>query len=322
MRRPRQALRRDGRPSLGVDLAGVAEALGHRQDGGEGDLRLLGAVVELELESQGRPQVLQAADPTGEGQIQQLGDLGPHLTRLTVDGVAAEEHEIEGAGGTQRGRQRPCGRERVRSAEHLVADVDSRVGPPGHRLAEHVLGARGPEGDDGARASGRARQDDALGHGTSAVHVHLEADSPAHQPPTLEAHRLGDGDLLDERGDPQRDPAARVTGAGLTGGSMRPRYRPRQLVPVALVGSATDGGALGAARVRRPHLAARAAVGADRDDLGAPHGDGVEGPDPLHPVAACGQPVDPFRWRVGLDDHRQVVAPPEAERSGRGARRA
>ena len=154
---PGQALRRDGRPPRRVDLAGVAEPLGHRQDGGQGDLGLLGAVVELELESQGRPEVLQAADPAGEGEVEQLGDLGPHLSRLAVDGVAAQQHEVEGAGGAQRGRQGPCGRERVRSGERLVADVEPRVGPPGHRLAEHVLGARGPEGHDGARAAGARR---------------------------------------------------------------------------------------------------------------------------------------------------------------------
>ena len=224
---PRQALRRDGRPSLGVDLAGVAEALGHGQDGGEGDLGLLGAVVELELESQGRPQVLQAADPTGEGEIQQLGDLGPHLTRLTVDGVAAEEHEVEGAGGPS-----------AAASARAVASVSD----PANASSQTWTPESAPQ------ATASRSTSSALG-GPRVTTVHEPPVAPARMTPWDTARRQyafisrstprrtsrppsrridsATGTCLTSAAIRSGDPAARVTGAGLTGGSMRPRYWPR-----------------------------------------------------------------------------------------------
>ena len=52
----------------------------------------------LELEVPDRASVLQPADPAGEGEVEELGQLGTDLPGLTVDGIAAEEDEIEGAG--------------------------------------------------------------------------------------------------------------------------------------------------------------------------------------------------------------------------------
>ena len=159
---PGEAFRRDARPLGRVHLAGVAETFGHREDGRQGDLGLLGTVVVLELEAQGGAEVLQVADPAGEGAIEQLGHLGAHLPRLPVDGVAAEQHEVEGTGGAQRGSERVCGGQRVGAGERVVAEVQPRVGPPGHRLAQRVIGARWAECHDRAGATGRVRQSDPL----------------------------------------------------------------------------------------------------------------------------------------------------------------
>ena len=54
------------------------------------------------------------------------------------------------------------------------------------------------------------------------------------------------------------------------------------------------------------------------DDLGAADGHGVEGADGPHPVAVAGEPGRPGRGRVRLDQHGEVLAPPEAEGTGRG----
>ena len=52
------------------------------------------------------------ADPAGEGEVEQLGQLGPDLSGLPVDGVAAEEDEVERA--RRRAARRP-GRRAVAS---------------------------------------------------------------------------------------------------------------------------------------------------------------------------------------------------------------
>ena len=88
------------------------------------------------------PGVLQPADPAGEGEVEQLGQLGADLSGLPVDGVAAEEDEVERPGGAQRGGQGARRGQGVGARERRVADVQPGVGAPGHRLAQDVLGAR------------------------------------------------------------------------------------------------------------------------------------------------------------------------------------
>ena len=193
-------------PALGLHLAGVAEPFGHREHRRQRDLDLLHAVVVLELEAQERAAVFEPAHPAREGEVEQRRHLGPDLTRLAVDGVAAEQDEVEGAGDAQRGRQGPRRGERVGSGEHRVGHVQPGGGTPGHPLAQDVLRTGGPERHDRARAARGLRQRDPLGHGAAAVRVHLEVDVVADQSPLLEAERLGQRDLLDERRDPQRPP--------------------------------------------------------------------------------------------------------------------
>ena len=142
--------------------------------------------------------------PLGEGEVEQRRHLGPHLTRLAVDGVAAEQDEVEGSGDAQRGRQGPRRGERVRSRERGIGHVQARGGTPGHPLAQDVLRTGGPERHDRAGSPRGLRQRDPLGHGAAAVRVHLEVDAVADQSPLLEAERLGERDLFGERRDPQR----------------------------------------------------------------------------------------------------------------------
>ena len=202
-----------GRPSLGVDLAGVAEALGHGEHRGQRQLHLLRPVIVLELEVPHRAPVLQPADAAGEGEVQQLGQLGPDLTGLAVDGVAAEQDEVEGTGGAQCGGQGARRGQGVGAGEGRVAHVQAVVGTPGHRLAQDVLRAGRPERDHGAGPTAVPGQRDALGHGAAAVRVHLEAHPGADQPAAVELERLGHRDLLRQGRDPQR-------------ASHRPAHRP------------------------------------------------------------------------------------------------
>ncbi len=196
----------DGGPALGVDLAGLAEPLGHRQHGRQVHLDLLGPVVVLELEAQERSGVLQAAHARGEGQPQQLGQLGPDLSRLAVEGVAADQHQVERPTAAQGGRQGPGRGQGVRAGQGGVAHVHPVVGTPGHRLAQHVLGAGRAECEHGARPCAVAGQGHALGHGPAAVGVHFGLDAAAHQAPVLELERLGQRNLLGQGGEAQRRP--------------------------------------------------------------------------------------------------------------------
>ena len=204
----REPVRVDGRTALGVDLAGIAQALGDGEHRRQLDLDHLGAVVVLQLEVQAGSQVLEAAHPAGEGTVEQLGQLRAHLAGLPVDRVPAEQDQIERTGGPQRAGERPRRGQRVGPGERGVAEVQARVGAPGDRLAQDVFGAGGAQRQHGAGAAGGAGEGDALGHGAAAVRVHLERDAPAHQPAALEAQRLRQRHLLGQRRDAQR-----VTGA-------------------------------------------------------------------------------------------------------------
>ena len=277
---PGEAFRRDARPPGRVHLAGVAETFGHREDGRQGDLGLLGTVVVLELEAQCGAEVLQVADPAGEGAIEQLGHLGAHLPRLPVDGVAAEQHEVEGTRGTQRGSERVCGGQRVRAGEHVVAEVQPRVGPPGHRLAQRVIGARWAEGHDRAGAPVACASVTPAETARRQYPFISRSTFAPNQPPALEAHRLGDRDLLDARCAAGL-PARGLAGPGSRG--LRSGHATGHGGDAPLAWGVSDRwppprGYAG----RRPRASRRAPVpGLDRDDLGAPHRDGVEGADAL-----------------------------------------
>ena len=184
---PPQANGVDGGPPGGVHLAGVAEALGDRQDRGQRHLDLLAPVVVLELEAQERSDVDNVSDAAGEGEPEQLRQLGSDLSGLPVDGVAAEEDEVERPRRPQGGRQ--CARrgQGVGARERLVAHVEAGVRAPGHALAQDVLRARRPERDHRARAAAVAREEHAFGDGAAAVGVHLEGHAVAGEPAPLEA---------------------------------------------------------------------------------------------------------------------------------------
>ena len=223
-------------------------------------------------------------------------ELRPRRTRSK--GPAARS---DGGQGARRGQG-------VGAGEGRVADVQPGVGPPGHRLAQDVLGARRPERHHGAGAAGLPGQRDALGHGAAAVGVHLDADARAHQPAALEAQRLGQRDLLGQGRDRRGSPAALLTPSlchrpGRAHG--RPRHRP-SAAPAGLRGS-------DAPTRRRGPVPSRSVC----DDLGAADGDGVEGADGPHPVPVAGQAGRPGRRRVRLHQHGEVLAPPEAEGPGR-----
>ena len=205
----------DRLPAWCVDLAGIAQALGHREHGREVDLHFGRAVVELELQAEGGPglRALQSPHPAGEGEVEELGHLGSHLARLAVERVAARQHQVERTRQPQRGRQGARRRQGVGAGERRVAQMDPRVGPPGHGFAQHVFGTRRPEGDDGARAPGDPGQLDPLRHRSAAVGVELETDPVAHQPAVgPEAELLGHRDLFDQGGHAQRpsEPRSRV----------------------------------------------------------------------------------------------------------------
>ena len=200
---PGQARRVDGGATLGTHLAGLAEPLGHRQHGGQVHLHLLRPVVVLELEAHEGPGVVQAEHARREGQPQELGQLGADLAGLAVEGVAPHQDQVERPGPAQRGRQGPGRGQAVGAGQGGVAHVHPVVGAPGHRLAQHVLGARRAEREYRARTPAVAGQRHALGHGPAAVGVHLGVDAPAHQEPVLELERLGQWDLLGQGGDAQ-----------------------------------------------------------------------------------------------------------------------
>ena len=141
---PGQPRRRHGGPSRRVDLAGIAQALGHREHRRQCDLHLLRTVVVLQFQGPDRAPVVQPADAAGEGEIEQFGQLRAHLARLPVDGVTPEEDQVEGPCGAQDSGQRArCG-QGVRAREGGVAGVHPGVGAPGHRLAQTSSAPGGP----------------------------------------------------------------------------------------------------------------------------------------------------------------------------------
>ena len=167
----------------------------------------LGPVVVLELETQERTRVVHLAYTAGEWKAEELGQLGADLTGLPVDRVAPDQDEVEGPSSPERRRQcARCG-EGVRAGKRRVAQVQAALRAPGNPLAQYVLRARRPEGDDGARAPGVAGEDHPLGHRTATVGVHLDGHAVADEPPFLEEERFGHWHLFDQRRDAERVPS-------------------------------------------------------------------------------------------------------------------
>ena len=203
---------------------------------------------------------MQAPDAPGEGEVEQLGQLRADLAGLPVDGVAAEEDQVEGPGVPQDGGQRTGRRQGVRAGESGVAGVEPGVGAPGHGLAQDVLRARWPERHHGAGPAGVAGQRDALGHGAAAVGVHLDADARADEPALHELQRFRQRHLLGQHGNAQR----------VTRGPGHPQ-RP----------SAAPAGLRGSDAPTRRRDGARVGGALGGDDLRAADGDRVEGADLL-----------------------------------------
>ena len=60
----------------------------------------------LELEGPDRAAVVQPADAVGEREVEQFGQLRADLAGLAVDGVAADEDQVEGPGGAHTAARR------------------------------------------------------------------------------------------------------------------------------------------------------------------------------------------------------------------------
>ena len=155
----------------------------------------------------GEGEVAGAGD---ERQPEELGELGADLAGVGVDRVAAREHEVEPAEVLDRAGERARGGEGVGAGERGIGDedaaaVDVAVDAPRDGLAERVLGGRRTERDDRDRAAVLGRDGHGLRDGAPAVRAHLELEPVAHEPAVgTERHALERGDLLDQRGDPER----------------------------------------------------------------------------------------------------------------------
>ncbi len=206
-------------PTVGIDLARVDEALGRRDDRGEREPGLHPAVVVLAAQVERAVVEREVADRRREGQVEELGELRPHLAGVGVDGVAAGDHEVEGPDGPERAGERGRGGEGVGARERFIAHedaagADAAVEAPGDRLPEGVLGRLGAERDDGDRAAVGRGEVDRLGDGAPAVRVHLELEPVAHEPAVgTQRHGLELRDLLDERSDREAHAGPILSGA-------------------------------------------------------------------------------------------------------------
>ena len=103
---------------LGVlDLAGVDESLGRTEHGGQGHGGLQPGVVLLAADPHeiGRDVELEVLHAGGEGQVEQLGQLGADLAGLGVDRVAPDQDQAQVVGRSTRPRLgHPAGRRAVR----------------------------------------------------------------------------------------------------------------------------------------------------------------------------------------------------------------
>ena len=187
------------------DLAGLAEALGHREQGG-----------------QARPRPLpcrRRARGSATGPLRRYPCPGRRWRRASrcswaISGPTwpvSPSRELRptrtrsnGPSCSQGGGQGPGGGQGVRPGEGRVAQVDAPVRPPGDGFTQDVLGGGRPQGEDGAGPAALPGPFDALGDGAPAVGVHFELDPVPDEPAVVtQRHRLPDRNLLDQGGDPQ-----------------------------------------------------------------------------------------------------------------------
>ena len=90
-----------------LDLARVDETFRRAQHRGQRDRRVDTLVVELEPYRSHTVAHVELLHAGGEGQVEQLGQLGPHLTGVGVDRVPPDEDEIEGVDEAQARRRAP-----------------------------------------------------------------------------------------------------------------------------------------------------------------------------------------------------------------------
>ena len=136
----------------------------------------------------------------GERQSQQLRQLRPHLARIGVYRVLADQDEVERPFNLQHLGQCPrCG-EGVGAGKRRIRHQDAPVCTCCHAPANHVLCRRRPQRYDGALSPCRLCQFDALGEGALAIGVHGKFDAIALQAAIrAERHGFELGYLLDER---------------------------------------------------------------------------------------------------------------------------
>ncbi len=207
--RERAEVRRvDRRASFRRHLAGVDEPFRARGHDGQIDLELGPAVVVFAPEMQGLALHAQVAHTGRERQVEQLGQLRADLAGVGVDGVAAEEHEVERSLVLDRCRERARRREGVGTGERGIGDEHSLDGDcvlraPRDGLTQHVLrGGRAEREHRDHAVADRSGQLDRLRDGAAAVGVHLEVEAVALQPPVRAELQLREGrDLLHEGGD-------------------------------------------------------------------------------------------------------------------------
>jgi hypothetical protein len=195
-----------------VDLRGVGEAFGRRQDRGQPHLGLQPAVVEFATRVDTVAVDREMADAGEEGQVEQFGELGTNLTGVGVDRVAAREQKVERPLTAERGGERLRGRKRVGARERGVGDVHARdvdvaLASPRNRFAQRVVRGGRPEREHGNTRAGALRRELArFGDRAAAVRVHLELDPVAAQSAVfVELHLVELRDLLDEDRDAHRE---------------------------------------------------------------------------------------------------------------------
>ena len=138
----------DGGASFGIDLGRFGQAFRGRHDGRKLHHPFALAVVLLAQDLELALAEIEALHARDEGQVEQFRHLGADLAGVGVDRVAAGEDEVERSFALEYRRQRSGGCQRVRPGELRVGDEHARVGSPGDRLAQRVLGCGRPERDD------------------------------------------------------------------------------------------------------------------------------------------------------------------------------
>ena len=254
------------------------------------------AEVELEL-----------LHPGGEGEVEQLGQLGADLAGLGVDRVAA----ARGSGRTVAAAPIAAASARAVASESLPAKAGSLTStassaPKASASRSTSSADGGPEREDGAGAAGLAGQQHALGHRPAAVGAHLEGDAVALEPAVrADLHDLELGDLLDERGDPQRPGARARRGHGFG---------------VPSVVRARTVQARGPSRIGRPMVGRRDDPDPDADLARRPL-DAPVGVRCLAGATRRGGGAGGHRAGGGLPAHRHGRRLPQREGRGAGHRR-